>query len=101
MIDPASGGGAPNREYADARDDDAFWAATRLTREPIKQRWYLPVIALLILFSVPWYFTSGEIGTIVAGLPVWVWSGLACALGLSCITAAAVLWFWVDPGERD
>ena len=88
-------------EYSDARDDDAFWAAVELEREPAKQRWYLPGILLFVIFSVPWYFVPGEIGTMVAGLPLWVWVSLGCSVALSSLTALAVLRFWVDPKEKD
>lgn len=88
-------------EYADARDDEAFWAAVELEREPARQRWYIAAIVLLVAFSVPWYFASGSIGAIVAGLPVWVWLSLGCSVGLSTVTAIAVLRFWVDSKEDD
>lgn len=88
-------------EYADARDDEAFWAAVELEREPAKQRWYLPAILFLVIFSVPWYFVPGRIGNVLLGLPVWVWLSLGCAVALSCLTAIAVLRFWVDPKEKD
>lgn len=88
-------------EYSDARDDDAFWAAVELEREPAKQRWYLPAILVLVVFSVPWYFAPGEIGSVILGLPVWVWLSLGCSVALSSLTALAVLRFWVDPKEKD
>ena len=93
--------GAKKVEYNGERDMDRFWSvATRLRREPAKQLWFLPALILVVVLSVPWYRTGGEIGEIVAGLPVWVWTGLACALGVSAITALGALLFWSDPDDE-
>lgn len=84
-------------EYDGERDMDRFWSvAGKLRREPAKQLWFLPALILVVVFSVPWYRTGGEIGEVIAGLPVWVWTGLACALGVSVITAVGALVFWRD-----
>ena len=89
----------PKREYADERDMDRFWETARLEREPARQWWYIPLILGLILISIPW---SGLLPSerIVMGLPVWIWIPLGSTLGLSILTAFAILRFWAD-GDSD
>ena len=84
----------PHSEYSGERDMDAFWKATELSDEPLKQRWYIPAVLVLIVLSVPWYFATGHTGRIIGGLPVWVWITLACSFVVSCLIAIAVLRFW-------
>ena len=89
-------------EYNSERDMDRFWSvATRLRREPAKQVWFLPGLILVVVLSVPWYRTGGEIGEVVGGLPLWVWTGLACALGVSVITGVGAVVFWQDDEVED
>ncbi|MFP6582886.1 MAG: hypothetical protein VCD00_10065 [Candidatus Hydrogenedentota bacterium] len=90
-----------SEEYDGERDMDRFWTvATRLKKEPVKQRWFLPLLLIVIVISIPWYRSSGEIGNIVGGLPTWVWTGLICALGVSIITAVGTLAFWKDDDDE-
>ena len=81
-------------EYDDERDMDRFWEAAQLDREPVKQLWYVPGLILLIILSIPWYRSAGETGRVILGLPTWIWVPLACALGVSILTAFAALRFW-------
>lgn len=112
----------PKREYADERDMERFWEVARLEREPARQWWYIPLIVALIFWSIPWggiqlpdfelefgnYYlvTAPEIHSvfnyeaIILGLPVWIWIPLGCTLGLSVLTAFAILRFWGD-GDSD
>lgn len=83
-------------EYDGERDMEAFWAAAAPKSEPLRQRWYAPLLILLILLSVPWYRQAGTIGTFIAGLPVWVWTSLVCSVGVAIVTALAILRFWKD-----
>lgn len=83
-------------EYADERDMERFWQTARLTREPLKQRWYVPALILLIIVSIPWYRTSGDSEPFLFGLPAWILVPLVCALGLSILTTLAILRFWGD-----
>lgn len=83
-------------EYEDDRDMVHFWDAAKPRSEPLKQRWYVPALILFIVISVPWYRPAGQIGRIVAGLPIWIWISLGCTFAVSCLTAAAILWCWRD-----
>lgn len=88
-------------EYNDERDMDRFWAvADSLRKEPLRQKWFLPILILCIVISIPWYRASGESGAIFAGLPTWIWTSLACAAGVSLITAVGTLFFWKDPDDE-
>ncbi len=86
----------PHQEYNSERDMAAFWAALRPKREPTQQRWFLPLIFLLIAISIPWYRKPGEIGRIVLGLPVWVWVALLASALISLVTAIMSIYFWRD-----
>ncbi len=88
-------------EYNDERDMDHFWAvAQKLRLEPLRQKWFLPVLLILIIISIPWYRTPGESGAIIAGLPAWVWTSLACAAGVATLTAVGALLFWKDTDDE-
>ena len=86
-------------EYAGERDMGRFWAAAAPRREPMRQRWYIPGLLALIVASVPFYYAQDHIGRIVGGLPLWVWASLGCSVGVSCLTAGAVLLFWDDDDD--
>jgi len=88
-------------EYRGERDMDRFWATAKLSREPLKQLWYVPVLLVLVVISIPWYRVGQEDSAYFLGLPVWVWIPLACTLGLSILTTIAALKFWGDddPGS--
>jgi len=88
---------SPGREYHEQSDPDAFWKELEgLESEPAKQRWYLPLVVLFIVLSVPWYREAGSMGRVVFGMPVWIWTSLACAAAVSCLTAIAAIRFWKD-----
>jgi hypothetical protein len=88
-------------EYNDERDMDRFWAvADSLRKEPLRQKWFLPLLLVCITISIPWYRASGESGAIIAGLPTWVWTSLACAAGISILTAIGTLLFWKDSDDE-
>lgn len=89
------------QEYDGEQDRERFWSvAESLKSEPVKQRWFLPILILVIVVSVPWYRNGGEIGNVIGGLPGWVWTGLICALGVSLITAIGTLLFWKDDADE-
>ncbi|MFP6617656.1 MAG: hypothetical protein VCB26_14725 [Candidatus Hydrogenedentota bacterium] len=91
----------PNTEYNDERDMDRFWSvANSLRKEPLRQKWFLPILLVCIVISIPWYRTPGESGAIIAGLPTWVWTSLACAAGVAVLTAIGTLLFWKDPDDE-
>ena len=79
---------------------DRFWEEAAPRVEPFKQKWYIPLLVLFVILSVPWYRDAGEMGSVIAGLPVWVWTSLACSLGVAVLTAIAALFFWAD-GEDE
>ncbi len=83
-------------EYHDQRDMDLFWKEVRPRREPIQQRWYIPLVLLIVVVSVPWYWKQGVTGKIIAGLPLWIWITILCSLVISVITATMALRQWDD-----
>lgn len=91
----------PKTEYNDERDMDRFWAVTNsLRKEPLRQKWFLPILLITIVISIPWYRTPGESGPIVAGLPTWVWTSLACSIVIGVITAVGALVYWKDSEDE-
>ena len=90
-----------NNEYNDERDMERFWSvADNLKKEALRQKWFLPVLIAFIVISIPWYRTAGESGSIIGGLPVWIWVSLASALGVSIVTAVGILLFWKDSDDE-
>jgi hypothetical protein len=87
------------KEYDGERDMEKFWAAARLAKEPAKQRWFLPLLIVLVAISIPWYRTGGEIGRVIGGLPGWVWTSLLCTVAVSTLIAVGTLFFWRDDDE--
>jgi len=59
----------------------------------------LSLIALLYVVSIPWYRPSGEVASVVWGLPDWVAVALACYVAAALLNAAA--WLATDVPERD
>ena len=84
------------QEYRGERDMDAFWSAVNIEKEPMKQKWYIPLLLLLVVLSVPWYRSEGHMGTVILGFPLWIWTALLCAVGASILTAIGILAFWKD-----
>ena len=78
---------------------DAFWKELRPKREPMQKRFFLPTVLVLLIISVPWYRTTGETGTLLGGLPVWIWVTMACSLGIAVVTALVALRYWDDDVE--
>lgn len=58
----------------------------------------LSLIALLYVVSIPWYRPSGEVASVVWGLPDWVMVALACYVAAALLNAAA--WLVTDVPER-
>lgn len=86
------------REYAGERDMDRFWREAVPRAEPATRRWYIPLLLVLIVISIPWYFSEGHVGRVIAGFPVWIWIALGSAFGVALLTACAILRFWKDDG---
>jgi len=84
------------REYGGERDIQNFWNAVAPSKEPSTQRWYAPILIILIIGSVPWYRDAGQMGNIVAGFPTWIWTSIFCSIGVAILTAVGVLLFWSD-----
>jgi hypothetical protein len=59
----------------------------------------LSLIALLYVASIPWYRPSGEVASVVWGLPDWVAVALACYVAAALLNAVA--WLATDVPERD
>lgn len=87
-------------EYEDSLDSESLWAEIRPRREPMQKAWFLPLILILLALSVPWYRKTGEIGTIVAGLPLWIWVSLLCSALVSLVTAVMAIFYWDDDEEE-
>lgn len=86
----------PPSEYRGERDMQSFWNAVAPLKEPSTQRWYAPVLIMLIVGSVPWYRDSGQMGSIVAGFPTWIWTSIFCSIGVAILTSFGILLFWSD-----
>ncbi len=78
----------------------AFWQAVKLKKEPLTQKWFLPVLIVLLAGSVPWYRSEGIIGSVVLGFPVWIWTSIICSVGVAILTAVGILFFWRDDDAR-
>ena len=87
---------SPFPEYKGERDMDAFWKAITVKQEPSKQKWFLPVLIVLVVCSVPWYRSEGELGYVLLGFPVWIWTSIVCSLGVAILTAIGIFGFWKD-----
>ena len=83
-------------EYDGTRDMDAFWAAAKPASEPTRKRWYVPLLLVLVVISVPWYRSAGSMGELVFGMPAWVWVSLICTVGVSALTALGIARYWRD-----
>ena len=86
-------------EYADERDADVLWAAIRPADEPIRHRWFLPVVVVILILSVPWYLPPEVGDRLVGGLPLWTWITVACSAALATLTAWASLRLWRNETE--
>ena len=75
---------------------EEFWDELRPRREPMQKRFFLPVVLALLVVSVPWYRTTGDMGRLVGGLPIWIWVALGCSAAISAVTAVVALWYWDD-----
>ncbi len=87
---------SPLPEYADQQDLARLWAEAAPDSEPARTRWFLPVVALLLLLNVPWYLPQAFAGHIYAGLPGFVWMALLTSVGLAAVTSFAALREWRD-----
>ncbi len=87
-------------DYEDERDQDAFWEAIRPADEPLRHRWFLPAVVLILAVSVPWYLPASVGGRLLGGLPVWTWITIACGLVLAVITSFASLRLWRDGADE-
>ncbi|MGD8863209.1 MAG: hypothetical protein PVI30_24555 [Myxococcales bacterium] len=74
----------------------ALWDAALPRSEPALRPWFLPLLALLTVLSVPFHDPWGMADRVWLGLPLWVWGTLACSAALSAVTAAGALWGWRD-----
>ncbi len=81
-------------EYADARDTDVFWSVIRPADEPIRHRWFLPTVVVILTLSVPWYLPPETGDRLVGGLPLWTWITVVCGAALAVVTAWASLRLW-------
>lgn len=88
-------------EYSDQQDEAALWSAIEPRGEPVRTRWYLPSVLLLLVIGTPWYLPHAIADRLVAGLPVWTLISLATAVGLSCVVAVASLVAWRDTEQGE
>ena len=59
----------------------------------------LGAIAALYVISIPWYRTTGEVPSLIGGLPDWVAVALGCYAAVAVLNAIA--WLVVEIPERD
>ena len=83
-------------EYGNERHEERFWEEVRPRLEPVRRRWFLPVVVLLLVLNVPWYWPDGLGGRMIGGLPVWAWAALLTSVLLSLVTAFVALRAWRD-----
>ena len=83
-------------EYADERNLERFWREAPPRREPLRQRWFVPAVLVLVALSVPWYLPQRLVSSMVGGLPIWTWITVACSAGIAAITAWVALRHWDD-----
>ena len=86
-------------DYSDERDPDVFWAAVRPADEPMRHRWFLPAVVVILIVSVPWYLPSSVGDRLALGLPIWTWVTIVCGLFLAAVTAFASLRLWRDGSD--
>ena len=87
-------------EYRDERDPEVFWAAIRPVDEPLRHRWFLPTVVVILIVSVPWYLPPSVGDRLAGGLPVWTWITILCGLALAGVTAFASLRLWRDGSDE-
>ena len=91
--------GPPTRplpEYSNEREDELFWSEVRPQDEPIRRKWFLPSVALLLAVNIPWYLPDDVAARFWGGLPVWTWIALGSAAGIGFVTALVCLLAWND-----
>ena len=86
-------------EYSGERDMARFWREIRPRHEPLDKRWFLPIVLVLMVISVPWYLPPGFVGRLYGGLPVWIWIALVCSVVLAAITSFVALRSWRDDDD--
>ncbi len=67
--------------------------------EPRRHRWYLLLLALLAIATVPFPFVGREL-RLFWGLPLWLWWSFGAITCLSLTTAWGILRLWtrdIDP----
>jgi hypothetical protein len=69
------------------------WNALR--DEPRNHALFLILVVVAAVGAVPFWFV-GRDTVFVLGLPVWLWSSLAFAVGLSGVTVWGILRLWKD-----
>ncbi len=70
----------------------------RRRREPLDHPWLLVGILGLYAASIPWWAGEGT-PELVLGMPAWAALSLGATLGVSCLTAFAVLRLWEDDDD--
>ena len=86
-------------EYAGERDMERFWSEITPQREPMNKRWFLPVVIVLVLASVPWYLPAGFVGRLIGGLPIWIWTTMVCSFLIAGVTCYMALQEWGDDAD--
>ena len=66
-----------------------------MTDEPRRHRFFLIVLALVILGTVPFLFV-GRTPALMLGLPLWLWSSIVFTVALSTVTAWGIVRYWKD-----
>jgi hypothetical protein len=83
-------------EYSGDRDLGRFWREVEPRREPVRRRFFLPSVLVLVILSIPWYWPAGTTGRMFGGLPVWMWIALVCTAAVAVLTSWVALREWDD-----
>ena len=60
------------------------------------------LVALLLVFSVPWYFPSGDGAPFVLGFPLWAFVSLSCYAAVAALIAWRLPHIWGSaPGDDE
>jgi len=85
-------------EVAHARTGSELEGGSSSRRRRLRQL-LLGLIALLFVFSIPWYRSTGDEVAIVLGLPDWVVVALGCYVAVAICNALA--WLLAEVPEDD
>lgn len=63
-------------------------------KEPIKTLWIWPVIAVISLMTIPWFFEQGSFKLSLFGFPTWMLASMAATVVLAVFMTYVINNFW-------